>query len=102
MKVQRKNILEKFFAAFNRWFGKVTFGYTRGVGSWIRRTPYVVVMLIVLIVGLFFLFKNKPSGFIPTEDEGRILVTYEMPEGASTARSVELLKMIGDRIKEDP
>jgi HAE1 family hydrophobic/amphiphilic exporter-1 len=98
----KKNILEKFFAAFNRWFGKVTFSYTRGVGSWIRKTPYVVTLLIVLIVGLFFLFKNKPSGFIPTEDEGRILVTYEMPEGSSTARSVELLKMLATRIRKIP
>jgi len=98
----KKNLLEKFFAGFNRWFGKVTFSYTRGVGTWIRRTPYVVIMLVVLIIGLFFLFKNKPSGFIPTEDEGRILVTYEMPEGSSTSRSVEVLKLIGQKIRQIP
>jgi HAE1 family hydrophobic/amphiphilic exporter-1 len=99
---QKKNILERFFAAFNRWFSRVTNGYTRGVGSWIRRTPYVLVMLVVLFVGLFFLFKNKPSGFIPTEDEGRLLVTYEMPEATSTTRSVEMLRSIVQRIKTIP
>lgn len=97
-----KNVLERFFSSFNRWFGNLTFRYTSGVGGWIRKTPYVLIMLLVLIVGLFFLFKSKPSGFIPTEDEGRLLVTYEMPEGASTARSVELLKMLGDRIRKIP
>ena len=50
-----------------------------------------LMMLVCLFVGLFFLFKNKPTGFIPTEDEGRMYVTYEMPEATSTTRSVEML-----------
>ncbi len=94
----KKNILERFFAAFNRWFNKVTLGYTRGVGAWIRRTPYVLVMMVVLFVGLFFMFRSKPSGFIPTEDEGRLYVTYEMPEATSTTRSVAMLKEIMRRV----
>ncbi|MGN6493188.1 MAG: efflux RND transporter permease subunit [Agriterribacter sp.] len=98
----KKNWLEKFFAGFNNWFGKITLGYTRGVAKWIRATPYVLVMMVVLFVGLFFLFKNKPSGFIPTEDEGRVLVTYEMPEAASTSRNIVLLNDLIDRIGKIP
>lgn len=99
---EKKNFLEKFFAAFNRWFGRVTNGYAKGVGSWIRKTPLVVGMLVVLFVGLFLLFENKPSGFIPTEDEGRILVTYEMPEASSTTRSVAMLNDLIKRIATIP
>jgi hydrophobic/amphiphilic exporter-1 (mainly G- bacteria), HAE1 family len=98
----RKNLIEKFFAAFNRWFTRVTNGYTRGVGAWIRRTPYVMVMLVALFVGLFLLFKNKPTGFIPTEDEGRLLITYEMPEATSTTRSVAMLRSIVSRVRNIP
>jgi len=98
----KKNWLEKFFAAFNRWFGNVTHSYTRGVGKWIRGTPYVLVMLVCLFVGLFFLFQKKPTGFIPTEDEGRLYVTYEMPEGTSTTRSVAMLKDIMARVQSIP
>lgn len=98
----KKNWLEKFFAGFNNWFGKITLGYTRGVAKWIRATPYVMVMMVVLFVGLFFLFKNKPSGFIPTEDEGRVLVTYEMPEASSTTRNVALLKDMIGRLERIP
>src|SRR5688572_1261212 len=65
---EKKNLLEKFFARFNNGFNRLTNGYTKGVGGWIRKTPYVLIMLVVLFVGLFFLFKNKPTGFIPTED----------------------------------
>lgn len=98
----RRNIFEKFFASFNRGFGKLTNGYTKGVNAWIKRTPYVLVMMVALFAGLFFLFKNKPSGFIPIEDEGRMFVTYEMPEGTSTTRSIAMLKEIMERVGQLP
>ncbi len=98
----KKNLLEKFFASFNNWFHKVSRSYTRGVAKWIKATPYVIVMMICVFVGLFLLFKNKPTGFIPTEDEGRMYVTYEMQEGASTTRSVAMMKEIMSRVQTIP
>ncbi|MFT3674671.1 MAG: multidrug efflux RND transporter permease subunit [Chitinophagaceae bacterium] len=96
------NLLERFFAWFNRGFNRLTNGYTKGVAAWIRRTPYVLVMMAALFVGLTFLFKNKPSGFIPTEDEGRLFVTYEMAEASSTNRSIDMLKTIMGRVQSLP
>jgi HAE1 family hydrophobic/amphiphilic exporter-1 len=98
----KKNVLEKFFIGFNNWFGRVTNGYAKGVGAWIRKTPFVLGGLVVLFIALFLLFKNKPSGFIPTEDEGRLYVTYEMPEGSSTKRSIDMLNDIIGRITKIP
>lgn len=98
----KKNILEKFFAWFNRGFNRMNNGYANGVAAWIRRTPLVLVMLVALFVGLFFLFKNKPTGFIPTEDEGRLFTTYEMPEATSTTRSIAMLREIMGRIRQLP
>lgn len=99
---KKRNLLEKFFASFNRGFARLNGNYTKGVASWIKRTPYVLVMLVALFIGLFFLFENKPTGFIPIEDEGRLFVTYEMPEATSTARSVEMLKEINARLRSLP
>ncbi|MES2648395.1 MAG: multidrug efflux RND transporter permease subunit [Bacteroidota bacterium] len=98
----KKNWLEKFFAGFNRRFGNLTHSYTKGVGKWIRATPLVLIMMVCLFVGLFFLFKTKPSGFIPSEDEGRLFVTYEMAEGSSTSRSVDMLKKVMQRVQDIP
>ena len=99
---EKKNVMEKFFAAFNNGLRKFTASYTRGVALWIRKTPYVLIMLIVLFVGLFFLFKTKPTGFIPPEDEGRLYVTYEMPEATSTTKSIEMLKLLMARVQSIP
>ncbi|HMR93807.1 MAG TPA: efflux RND transporter permease subunit, partial [Chitinophagaceae bacterium] len=98
----KKNWLDKFFAWFNKWFSRLTLGYTKGVGAWIRKTPLVLGLMVALFAGLFLLFKNKPTGFIPLEDEGRVMVTYEMPEAASTTRSVALLKDLIDRVTKIP
>lgn len=98
----KKNLLDRFFFRFNNWFNRISLGYTKSVGTWIRKTPYVLVMMVVLIIGLVFLFKTKPSGFIPTEDEGRMFVTYEMPEATSTTRSVAMIKEIMGRLEKIP
>lgn len=98
----KKNLLEKFFAAFNSRFRKITASYSRGVALWIRKTPYVLILLAGIFVVLFFLFEKKPTGFIPQEDEGSLLVTYEMPEATSTERSFHMLKTIVARIQSIP
>src|SRR4051794_14337404 len=98
----KRNIMEKFFAGFNNGFGKLSKSYTRGVAKSIKATPLVLVLLACLFVGLFLLFKSKPTGFIPTEDNGRLFVTYEMPEGTSTTRSVEMLNLIQSRLLQIP
>lgn len=99
---RKKNLLDRFFDRFNNWFNKVTLGYTKSVGKWIRKTPYVVTLLIVLIAAMIFLFKTKSTGFIPTEDEGRMFVTYELPEGTSTTRSINMIKDIMTRVEALP
>ncbi|WP_044170474.1 efflux RND transporter permease subunit [Flectobacillus major] len=101
-KDEKKNWLEKFFVWFNIRFEKLSFAYTRGVAKWIKATPLVLVMMVCLFVGLFFLFKNKATGFIPTEDEGRLYVTYEMPEATSTSRNVALFQTIMKRLETVP
>jgi HAE1 family hydrophobic/amphiphilic exporter-1 len=95
----QKNFLDRAFDRFNGWFERLSNRYTNGVSSWIKRTPYVLVMMTCLFVGLFFLFKNKPTGFIPTEDEKRVLITYELPEGSSTTRSIEMQLELQRRIQ---
>ncbi len=98
----KKNFLDRFFDGFNNWFNRVTNSYGRGVALWIRRTPYVLIMMICLFVGLAFLFKSKPTGFIPNEDQGYMFVAYEMAEGTSITRNVETIHRMIDSLKSIP
>lgn len=86
-----KGLLDKFFYRFNNWFGRLSHRYRNGVDKGIKNAKYVIIILICIIVGVIFLFKAKPTGFIPTEDEGRVYITYDLPEGSSTERTVTVL-----------
>jgi len=94
--------LNKFFFFFNEGYRRLNRSYGNAVQGWIRRGPLVVILLICIVVGDLFLFKNKPTGFIPTEDEGRVYITYEIPEAASTTRSITVLDSIMKIVRNVP
>jgi len=84
----------KFFYRFNTWFSKVTFSYSNGVKRSIKNARYVVIFLLFLCAGTYLLFKYKPSGFVPPEDGGRLYLTYQLPDAASTTQSVAVMKRL--------
>jgi len=94
--------LNKLFFFFNQWFNRSTDSYVRGVNKSVRVAPVVLVLLVCLYVGTMFLFEKKPTGFIPTEDEGRVYVTFELPEASSTARTLDVLHEMMDMLKGTP
>ncbi len=86
--------LDKFFKVFNDWFESITSRYRNGVDKGIHHAKFVVIILVCIIIGALLLFKNKPSGFIPTEDEGRIYITFDLPDASSTTRTVTVIKQM--------
>ena len=73
---QKNKGLTKWFTKFNEWFDRVTAKYTEGVRRSIKGARYIVILLICVCIGTIFLFKSKPTGFIPSEDDGNLYVTY--------------------------
>ena len=94
--------INRFFVRFNDWFEKTTGSYVRWVRVCIKGTRYVLIILLCMYAATVFLFKNKPTGFIPSEDEGRLYVTFELPESSSTTRSLEVLDTMMVMLKETP
>jgi HAE1 family hydrophobic/amphiphilic exporter-1 len=79
------------FTKFNTWFDRVTAKYTEGVRRSIKGAKYIVILLVCVCVGAYFLFEAKPTGFIPSEDDGNLYVTYQLPPASSTAQSVNIM-----------
>lgn len=82
------------FYRFNNWFERVTHHYTNGVRGSIKGAPLVVILLICIGIGDVLLFEKKPTGFIPQEDEGRVYISFEIPEAGSTTRAIAVLDSI--------
>jgi hydrophobic/amphiphilic exporter-1 (mainly G- bacteria), HAE1 family len=94
--------LNRLFYLFNSWFARTTQNYSVGVRKSIKAAPLVLVLLACLYVGTFGLFSAKPTGFIPTEDEGRLFISLELPQAASSSRTKEVLDQMTQLIMEVP
>jgi hydrophobic/amphiphilic exporter-1 (mainly G- bacteria), HAE1 family len=80
---RRKNI---FFRGFNAVYDRVERFYLRVVGGMVRRSRVMVLLALVLVaLGLWGLTKI-PSGFIPAEDQGYLMVAVQTPDAASLGR----------------
>jgi HAE1 family hydrophobic/amphiphilic exporter-1 len=86
--------LKKWFNKFNAWFDRVTDKYTLGVKKSIEGARYIVILLLCVCIGAYFLFEQKPTGFIPSEDDGNLYVTFQLPPASSTAQSVAVMQKL--------
>ncbi|WP_259070240.1 efflux RND transporter permease subunit [Mucilaginibacter sp. X4EP1] len=91
---RKPNILDRGFIKFNAWFDRITARYTEGVRKSIGGARYIIILLLCVCIGTYFMFQHKPSGFIPSEDDGNLYVTFQLPPAASTAASVEVMQKI--------
>jgi HAE1 family hydrophobic/amphiphilic exporter-1 len=86
--------LTKWFNKFNAWFDRVTAKYTNGVKKSIAGSRYIIILLLCICAGAYFMFQAKPSGFIPSEDDGNLYVTFQLPPASSTAASVDVMSKL--------
>jgi len=94
--------LNKFFFLFNNWFKRTTENYSIGVRKCIKAAPYFLIILILVYVGTILLFESKPTGFIPPEDVGRLYITFELPQAASSSRTIETMDKIMKILNNTP
>jgi HAE1 family hydrophobic/amphiphilic exporter-1 len=59
-------------------------------------------MLLCVCIGAYFMFKSKPTGFIPSEDDGNLYVTYQLPPASSTAQSVDIMTKLMKVVSTTP
>jgi hydrophobic/amphiphilic exporter-1 (mainly G- bacteria), HAE1 family len=86
--------INKMFFRFNDWFERVTNRYSNGVQKSIKAARYIVILLICICVATYFLFQHKSSGFIPSEDDGNLYVTFQLPPASSTTQSVDVMSRL--------
>ncbi|WP_183572689.1 efflux RND transporter permease subunit [Mucilaginibacter sp. X5P1] len=94
--------INKLFFKFNAWFERITASYTKGVKKSIEGSKYIVILLVCLCAGAYFLFQAKPTGFIPSEDDGNLYVTFQLPPASSTAASVNLMSKLMQVVGSTP
>ncbi|MGI6458312.1 MAG: multidrug efflux RND transporter permease subunit [bacterium] len=87
----RKNF---FFRWFDKIFGWITASYTLGVRLAIRYVLASVLIFGILCFMMYRLSQTIPTGFLPDEDQGYIISTVLLPDGASLDRTDQLLRQV--------
>ena len=99
---KQKKGLDKMFASFNNWFDRVTERYKVGVHRSIKGSRYIIILLLCICIGAYFLFVKKPTGFIPSEDDGNLYVTFQLPPASATSQSVDVMNRLMKVVTETP
>ncbi len=88
-----------FFRKFNSFFDKVTEGYSRTVTILLRKLSIALVAFVCLLGMTYIGFMQVPTGFLPDEDDGLLLVNLQLPDGASLERTQKVMDNIAEILK---
>src|SRR5262249_12357858 len=76
-----------FFRLFNWGFGAGTTLYVRLVGGLLRINLIALLVYAGLLELTYFEFVRAPTGFIPQQDKGYLLLNVQLPDSASLDRT---------------
>ena len=85
-----------FFRGFDKLFSRTENGYTNMTKSLVRRTGLMLLLAAGLAGYTGWQFTQLPTGFLPTEDQGYLLVHVQLPDAASQERTSEVLDQIDE------
>jgi HAE1 family hydrophobic/amphiphilic exporter-1 len=85
-----------FYRGFNAVYNRLERGYARLIGTLVAHSNLSVISALILIGIAGYGLSRVPTGFIPIEDQGYLLVAAQLPDGAALDRTQRVL----DRISE--
>ncbi|MET0638129.1 MAG: efflux RND transporter permease subunit [Chitinophagaceae bacterium] len=96
---KKKTFSKRFFTAFNAGFNATTKKYGHSLQFLFRRKWIAIGGLVIVSLTTFFLMQRTPTGFIPTEDQGFILYSVNLPPGASLDRTETVARKMDSIVK---
>ena len=97
-----KGFLGKMFGYFNRWLERTTGKYVKNVKRLLRHFKLGLVGLAIVFVLIGMFFKLIPSSYLPDEDQSFAMMTYSLPESASTNRTIKVGENLEKTIEQIP
>lgn len=91
-----------FFRGFNRFFGKSSEAYGRGVGGILTRKSLIMGVYVVLLGVTFVLFRSVPGGFVPAQDKQYLIGFAQLPDAATLDRTEDVIQRMSDIALKHP
>lgn len=96
---RKKNI---FFRWFDSVYNPTEKFYTRLIGRMVQRSGLMVMIALGLVAIASWGLTRVPTGFIPTEDQGYVMISVQLPDGASLERTERVMAKVVQLGRETP
>lgn len=87
---------------FNEIFNKVEDFYIEYVKKFVYNKKLTAIFYTGIVLLTLISFKTISTGFIPDEDQGVLIASITLPDGASLSRTEEVARKFVDQIKDIP
>jgi multidrug efflux pump len=91
-----------FYGWFNRGFARTAKGYESVVSRLLKKAGRYLVIYAAIIAAVGVIYVRLPTSFLPSEDQGNILVNVQLPPGATLARTQSVMEQVEGFILKQP
>jgi len=88
---EQRNFL---YRGFNAIYQRMENGYVRLIGAMVRHSTVAAAIALVIIGVAGYGMSRVATGFIPVEDQGYLLASVQLPDGAALGRTQETLRQV--------
>lgn len=98
----KKTFVSRFHIAFNVAYNNMLAKYKNGVAHFVHHKKLSFLGVIVGTIILIVLMNITPTGLVPNEDTGTIMVTADLQPGTSQERTEEVMMQIDQILGSHP
>ena len=91
-----------FYRGFNAVYERLEHWYTGVINRMVHHSGHMTLIAAALVILSLIGLVRTPTGFLPTEDQGYIMVAVQLPDGAALGRSHSAMQALADVIRKVP
>lgn len=91
-----------FFRGFNAVYQRLENRYAGLIGAMVRHSTVMGIIALLIIGAAGYGISRVATGFIPIEDQGYLLASVQLPDGAALGRTQETLQQVSKLAKATP
>jgi len=99
---KKHGLASRFGERFNRGFDRVAGRCSGWVGAVIRRRWISVAVYLLVVAAMAVLMLRLPTSFMPTEDQGTLMVQVQLPSGATQQRTLKVMDAVQRYFNKQP
>ncbi len=96
------HVKKGFLGWFDRGFERLTVRYAAGTTLLLKRGGRMMLLYAVIAAAVAWGFTRLPSAFLPEEDQGYFITSFQLPSDATTGRTLEVVEQYEQHVASRP